>query len=85
LTRDCGFAFEDVAYDKVQIWHESKDANVAIGGMREIAMLLPHSVLAEYDDTHFTIGNHFEEITEYLIPKAAATTVKMNSDVEKND
>lgn len=68
LTRDWGFEFEDVTYDKVQMWHGSKDINAPVASIRDMAKRMPHCVLKEYDDdNHYTMGNHFEEVLEELI------------------
>lgn len=69
LTRDWGIRFEDVTHDNVRIWHGSKDANAPIRTIRDMAKRIPHCVYKEYEDTHFTIANHFEEVLEELTSK----------------
>jgi hypothetical protein len=38
-----------------------------------MARRMPHCVLKEYDESHFTIGNHFEEVLEDLTSELATT------------
>jgi pimeloyl-ACP methyl ester carboxylesterase len=70
LTGDWGFKFENVTYNKVQMWHGSKDANAPVRSIRNMAERMPHCVLKEYNDNHFSMGNHVEEILEELIAEA---------------
>ena len=67
LTRDWGFKFEDVTYNKVQMWHGLKDANSPVRSIRNMAERIPHCVLKEYDDDHFSMGNRLEEVLKELI------------------
>ena len=71
LSHDWGFRFEDVKYDKVQIWHGSKDKNSPVGMTRYMAERLPHAVMREFDEDHYTMGHHIEEVLSELIPEAA--------------
>jgi pimeloyl-ACP methyl ester carboxylesterase len=70
LTGDWGFKFEDVTFNKVQMWHGSKDANAPVRSIRNMAERMPHCVLKEYNDNHFSMGNHVDEILEELIAEA---------------
>jgi pimeloyl-ACP methyl ester carboxylesterase len=70
LTGDWRFKFEDVTYNKVQMWHGMKDANAPVRSIRNMAERMPHCVLKEYNDNHFSMGNHVEEILEELIAEA---------------
>ena len=72
LTHDWGFKFEDVSYDKLHIWHGIKDANAPISMIRYMAERLPHARLHELEDTHYTIGRHFEEMLSELLSDARA-------------
>lgn len=65
-SNDWGFKFADVNYDKIQIWHGTRDVNAPIRMIRYMAEHLPHSVLQEFDDTHFTIASHLREIFSEL-------------------
>jgi hypothetical protein len=67
LTGHWGFKFEDIIYDKVQMWHGSRDANAPVQSIRDMAEHMPHFVLKEYDENHFTMGNHVEEVLKALI------------------
>ncbi|EPQ57500.1 alpha/beta-hydrolase [Gloeophyllum trabeum ATCC 11539] len=74
LTEDWGFRFEDVQYDRVQLWHGTKDVNAPIRHTRYMAERLPHGVLHEYEgETHFTILHHLEEIMSELLPQQTPT------------
>ncbi|KAH8690187.1 hydrolase [Talaromyces proteolyticus] len=66
LTNEWGFRFEDVSYDKIQIWHGTRDANSPVTMMRYMAGRLPHCVLREYDDDHYTLVRHLNEILEEI-------------------
>lgn len=69
LTQDWGFNLEDVAYNKIQMWHGTQDKNVPIRMVRYMDERLLHSLLREYpDDTHFTMFRHLEEIISDLVP-----------------
>lgn len=67
LTRDWGFRFEDIAYRDVHIWHGSRDVNAPAEGMRRIAAQIPNCILKEYDENHFGMGHHLEEVLEELM------------------
>jgi pimeloyl-ACP methyl ester carboxylesterase len=63
LTGDWGFKFEDITYDKIQIWHGTKDINAPIGQIRYMAEHLPHVALKEYEgEDHFEVVKHIKEI-----------------------
>jgi len=74
LTQDWGFRFEDIPYDRVQIWHGSKDVNAPVDRIRDMAEQIPHCVLKEFDENHFGMGKHLEEVLDELI-----TEVKNNN------
>lgn len=67
LTRDWGFRFDDITYDTVRIWHGSRDANAPIGSIRGMAARMPHCVLTEFDDTHFSVGSHYEDVLREIM------------------
>lgn len=72
LTQNWGLRFEDITYDKVQVWHGAKDSNAPVQMIRYMAEQIgsDHCVLKEYeDDTHFTLFRHLEEIVAGLISK----------------
>lgn len=50
LTSSWGIKFEDVTYNKVQIWHGTQDANWPVQMMRYMAERLPHCELHEFGD-----------------------------------
>jgi len=71
LTQDWGFRFEDVAYDKIRLWHGTQDKNAPVRMARYMAERLPHSVLHEFEgETHFTLFRHLEKILSDLVPEA---------------
>lgn len=65
--RDWGFRFEEVKYNRVQIWHGKGDVNAPIRMIRYMAERLPFCELKEYDEAHFTIANHLDSILGELI------------------
>jgi pimeloyl-ACP methyl ester carboxylesterase len=67
LTNDWGFRFEDVSYDRVLVWHGSKDVNAPVERIRVMVEQIPHCVLREFDESHFGMGHHCEEILDELI------------------
>lgn len=70
LTQDWGFRFEDVAYDKIQLWHGTQDKNAPVQMVRYMVERLPHSVLREFEgENHFTLFRHLEEIVSDLVPE----------------
>ena len=69
LTHDWGFRFDDITYDRVQMWHGSRDANAPIRSIRDMAKRMPHCILKESDDTHYSMGRHVEEVFDALISK----------------
>lgn len=63
-----GYRFEDVSYDKIQIWHGDKDRNAPIQMIRYMAKRLQHSDLHEYKgETHFTVAKRTDEIFEEFV------------------
>lgn len=71
LSTDWDIPFEDVDYNKVQIWHGVKDVNSPVRLMRYIAKRLPNADLREYpDDDHWTVIKHLEDIISELMPEA---------------
>ena len=76
LTHPWGMKFEDVAYDKIQIWHGSRDVNAPIEMIRYMARRLPHAELHEFDDTHFSVVQHLEGILKELVPEQEKQLVK---------
>lgn len=79
LTNDWGFDFEDVGYDKVQVWHGTRDVNAPVSMIRYMAEHLPHCDLREYDDSHFTLGRHLEDILSQLIPEETMRSFERNA------
>ena len=51
----------------MRIWHGSRDANAPIESLREIAARMPHCVLKEFNDTHFSVGRHYEEVLREIV------------------
>ncbi|KAF2670357.1 alpha/beta hydrolase fold family protein [Microthyrium microscopicum] len=70
---DWGFDFEDVDYDKVQIWHGTQDKNAPVQQIRYLNERLPHSILTEYDGSHFDLAkSKLEEVLAQLVPEAGS-------------
>ncbi|KAL9125260.1 MAG: hypothetical protein Q9217_005508 [Psora testacea] len=72
LTQSWGFRFEDVDYDRIQIWHGTHDVNAPVRMIRWMAARLPHCELREFDHTHFTLVDQLEEILAQLVPDEKA-------------
>lgn len=72
LTQDWGFRFEDVKYERIQIWHGTRDVNAPVSMIRWMAARLPHCELRESDHTHFTLVDQLEEILAQLVPDETA-------------
>lgn len=70
LTHPYGFRLEDVRFERVQIWHGTRDWNSPIRMVRYMKERLPHCDLHELEgETHFTVMKHLEEIVRKLIEK----------------
>ncbi|KAL6238325.1 hypothetical protein BDW75DRAFT_227961 [Aspergillus navahoensis] len=70
LSHDWGFRFEDITFNKVQLWHGQNDAQSPIEMIRYMAERLPHCVLREFNDkTHFTVASHIDDILSELVPQ----------------
>lgn len=69
LTHDWGFRFEDVVYDKVMLWHGTKDTNAPISQIRYLAAKLPHHELVEYDSNHYILGVELLDVVKCLVPE----------------
>jgi pimeloyl-ACP methyl ester carboxylesterase len=67
LTRDWGFRFEDITYDGIQVWHGWRDVNAPVERVRDMVERIPHCTLKEFDENHFGIGKHLEEVLDELI------------------
>ncbi|KAH8879483.1 hydrolase [Thozetella sp. PMI_491] len=67
LTQSWGFKFEDVIYDKVQIWHGKGDKNAPIAMIRYMAERLPHCELHEYEGNHYDASKCFDEILDTFV------------------
>ena len=68
LTTSWGIRFEEVTYNKVKIWHGTKDTNAPIQLMRYMAERLPHCELHEFqEDTHFTMHRHLDRVLTELV------------------
>ncbi|KZO97530.1 alpha/beta-hydrolase [Calocera viscosa TUFC12733] len=66
LTKDWGFAFEDVTYP-VKLWHGRQDKNAPIEMIRYMTERMPNCTLREYDTGHFDMGPLLREILEELV------------------
>lgn len=69
LTHPWGIDFENVLYDKIQIWHGRKDVNAPISMIRYLAKRLPFAELKEFDDTHFSVVQRLDDILRELVPE----------------
>ncbi|KAI1936283.1 hypothetical protein LOZ66_004742 [Ophidiomyces ophidiicola] len=70
LTNDWGFEFEDVTYDRIQVWHGTKDKNSPVRAIRYMVERLPHGDLCEFEgDNHYALAHHTERILAELVPE----------------
>ncbi|KAF2099402.1 alpha/beta-hydrolase [Rhizodiscina lignyota] len=69
--QDWGFKFEDIDFP-VKLWHGTNDADAPVEMIRYMANRLPHGVLKEFDETHFTLANHLEEILAEFNPDTSS-------------
>jgi pimeloyl-ACP methyl ester carboxylesterase len=68
LSTDWEFAFEDIAYDTVKIWHGVHDARAPIGIMRDMAARIPHCSLVEFEENgHFDIHWHLDAVLAEML------------------
>ncbi|KAI0120703.1 hydrolase [Xylariales sp. AK1849] len=71
LTGDWGFKMEDIVFNKVRLWHGTKDTNSPIRHARYMDERLPHSFLQEFEgEDHSTMFYHLERVLLELIPEA---------------
>ena len=68
-----GFNFEDVDYSPIKIWHGTNDTDAPVEMIRYMANRLPHATLKEFDETHFSMASHVEEILEELTSENFST------------
>lgn len=65
-----GFPIEDVAYDRIHIWHGEKDWQAPIRMIRFLAERLPHCELHEIEGAnHYAMGLQVESAVETLVPR----------------
>jgi pimeloyl-ACP methyl ester carboxylesterase len=70
LTSSWGIKSEDVTYNKIKIWHGTKDVNAPVQMVRYMAERLPHCELKEFPEaTHFTLQRYLDQILSEMIPK----------------
>ena len=86
LTQDWGFRFEDVAYDRIQLWHGTHDKNAPVRMIRYMVERLPHAVLREFaGESHWTLVRHLDEIISEIVPKQSSEIVpKQSSELNKS-
>ncbi|KAL2802993.1 Alpha/Beta hydrolase protein [Aspergillus granulosus] len=71
LSHDWGLRLEDVAYNRIQIWHGEKDANVPVEMVKYMTERLPNADLCVYKgETHYTLSRHIDEIFSELVPES---------------
>jgi pimeloyl-ACP methyl ester carboxylesterase len=74
LANEWGFELRHVDFDKVILWHGTKDVNAPVSGARYMAEALPHAELREYEGTHGEIITQIDDILETLVPKNDETS-----------
>jgi len=69
-----GFEVSTILYDKIQIWHGTKDINAPLSQIKYVVERLPHCELKTYEVDHFGLVKHIETIMDGLITE----TVRRN-------
>lgn len=69
FTSDWGFQLRDVAYDKVILWHGSKDVNAPFSAAQYMVSALPNGELREYDGNHGEIITQIDDVLDTLVPE----------------
>ncbi|RYP61898.1 hypothetical protein DL770_009690 [Monosporascus sp. CRB-9-2] len=70
LTHPYEFRLENVQFERIKIWHGTKDTNSPIRMVRYMKERLPHCELYELGgETHFTIMKYLEEVLVKLVEK----------------
>ena len=73
LSHYWDFDFEDITHH-IRIWHGANDSNAPIKMMRYMAGRLPKCTLKEFDETHYTVDKHMDEILDdFCAPLHAST------------
>jgi len=67
LFSSWGFDVSTIVYDKIQVWHGTKDINAPLNQIRYVVDRLPHCKLKTYDADHFELVKHIEEVLDDLI------------------
>jgi pimeloyl-ACP methyl ester carboxylesterase len=62
-----GFESSDISYDKIQLYHGTRDVNAPINQIRYMVERLPHCTLKEYDTDHFGMAGNLDEILDEII------------------
>jgi hypothetical protein len=62
-----GFDVATITYDKIQVWHGTKDINAPLHQIQYVVDRLPHCELKTYDADHFELVKHIEDIIGELI------------------
>ncbi|GES60016.1 transcription factor, fungi [Aspergillus terreus] len=75
LSQDWGVRCEEVKYDRILIWHGTRDVNSPIRLTRWMAERLPHAVLREWDENHYTMGHRIDEALGELVEEIRSKEV----------
>jgi pimeloyl-ACP methyl ester carboxylesterase len=67
LCSPWGFDISTITYDKIQVWHGTKDINAPLNQIRYFVDRIPHCELKTYDADHFELVKHIEEVLDDLI------------------
>ena len=67
-VQPCGFQVEQIAFEKMFVWHGEQDHIVPVALARLLAQALPHCTATFYpDEGHFsTVANHAQDILNTL-------------------
>jgi pimeloyl-ACP methyl ester carboxylesterase len=67
LFSSWGFDVSQVNYDKIQLWHGTRDIHAPLGQIQYAVDRLPHCELKTFDVDHCGILNKMEEVLDDLI------------------
>jgi hypothetical protein len=68
FVRPWGFKIEEIAYERIYLWHGARDRFVSVALAQDLAQALPHCSATFYpDEGHLsTPGNHGQDILKML-------------------
>jgi pimeloyl-ACP methyl ester carboxylesterase len=62
-----GFDVSTITYNKIQVWHGTKDTNAPLSQIQYVVNKLPHCDLKTYEANHFELVQYIENTLDDLI------------------